>query len=176
MATCTSSTVKGDVLDVVEQTALGTGTGALGGATEQVATSLVNRAIVSSLGGPAAAATGQLGGAALMSRGLGGGAAGAIAAPLFVIEHMGYQELRGQASYQGYQYASKGVRAAVVEGASGFLATVGTATLVGTAAGPVGTVVGIIIGVGIYMLIDHAVGDEIESGVASMVRPRSVVE
>lgn len=163
---------EGNVYDVVEQTSLGGASGAVAGATEQLATGAANRLLLGAAGAPGAIAAGTAGRSAIFARGLGGAAAGGVAAPVFVVGHMAYEEYTGKATYEAHKYVSKAGRAGVagvVSGAAGtaavgLLATVVPAAAAGTAAGPIGTVVGIIVGVGVYYLVDRAVGNEIESG------------
>ncbi|WP_437755028.1 eCIS core domain-containing protein [Sorangium sp. So ce1389] len=68
-------------------------------------------------------------------------------------------------------YEARMTRSAV-SATGGALATIGTAALLGSSAGPVGTVVGIIVGIGAYALTDAMVGDITEESMREALGER----
>jgi hypothetical protein len=122
----------------------------------------------------AAGAEGMVGaGAPLILRGIGGGVAGSIAAPLVVMGQMGFDP---EHSYAGVDYASRATRAFVVGGISGaagagagFLAAGGAGAAVGSVEPGGGTVVGFIVGILAYLVTDLLIGDEIEDWTRDLI-------
>jgi hypothetical protein len=68
-------------------------------------------------------------------------------------------------------YVSGGGRAFVVGGFSGIAAAGLTFAMFGAAAGPVGFVVGLILGVGFYLLTDYLIGARAERGIRTLGQP-----
>jgi hypothetical protein len=145
----------------------GTGSGLVAGSTEQLVTGAMTEGLLPS----AVAAGGTAASTSLLARGVGGGASGAIAAPVFVLTVMALDERH----YEPHQYVSKGARAAVVGGMSGLGSAVLVGAAFGTAAGPVGIVVGVIVGAMLYYLLDKSVGEMVEENVEDIINP-SVAE
>lgn len=144
--------------------------GYTGGFTTQATTSLITEGAI----------TQGIGGAGFGSRIVGGGAGGAVAAPVFTLGMMGYEELTGRADYTGEDYFGKGARATVGGAAAGAGGALGgalaagvTGAILGTEVPIVGNIIGFVVGVGIYMLVDYSVGDEVEAGARSVYRGSS---
>jgi len=100
----------------------------------------------------------------LASRGLGGFAAGGVAAPLVTLTAMALDDQ----DYTAIDYTAKGTRAFVsgsLAGAGGALAAAGTGALLGSEVPIVGNIVGFFVGLGVYYIVDSTVGDSVEGGV-----------
>ncbi|HET8841948.1 MAG TPA: hypothetical protein VFN35_10810, partial [Ktedonobacteraceae bacterium] len=140
----------------------GTAGGAVGAATETAVAGQIARFGIQE---------GLAGGAyILVGRGLSGGAAGAIAAPVVEVGSM----LLSDQEYSGEDYAARATRASVSGGIgaaggamAGALAAGATGALLGSEVPVVGNAVGFLVGIGIYYLSDWLIGDHVEGGVRS---------
>jgi hypothetical protein len=102
---------------------------------------------------------GARGGTALL-RGVGGGAAGGVVAPVITLGTMFYQDITNPLyNPTGADYFAKGGRAMVVGGLSGALASAATFALFGATLGPLGILAGFIIGMAMYYMVDEIAGD-----------------
>jgi len=104
----------------------------------------------------------------ILGRGLGGGVAGGVVAPLTTIGGMALDEWLYGADYDKIDYTAKGTRAFVsgtAAGAGGALAAAGVGALAGSEVPILGNIVGFFVGLGVYYIVDSAVGDDVESGV-----------
>lgn len=86
-----------------------------------------------------------------------------IVAPLVTAGQMALDDEH----YTSIDYLARSGRSAVAAG-GGALATIGTAMLIGSGAGPAGTIVGFIVGAGAYALTDLVVGDYVEDGIREL--------
>jgi hypothetical protein len=131
--------------------------GGVGGATQSLVMSSAGSALSRSLlarGFDPHLATGA-------SRGLGGFAAGGLAAPVFTTTSLA---LDGQ-EHSGTDYAARGTRAFVSGTLSSALAAGVVGAIWGSEVPLAGNVVGFIIGFGGYYVIDALTGEQVEQGV-----------
>jgi hypothetical protein len=123
-----------------------------GAVTGDLAQEYLGRMVASSL-----AERGASAGAARVWGRLGGSAAGVGLGPAMVTAQMAFSD----EVYTGAEYGAAATRSAS-SGAAGLLAEAGFYAFVGTEFGPVGTVVGFLVGAGAYYLFDVTVGEAIE--------------
>lgn len=144
--------------ELVTTGGLGVVSGATGAAVETVVVNQLSRAAITE---------GVAGGGTVIFRsGAGGGAAGGVAAPIFVVGSM----LLSDEHYEGEDYFSKGTRASVAGAGSGILAAGITGAIFGSEVPILGNVVGFVIGVGAYLIIDGTIGDWVEETARDMAR------
>ncbi len=136
--------------ELVTHGGLGVVSGATGSGVETLVVNQLSRAAITE---------GVSGGGSVVFRSsVGGGAAGAIAAPIFALGSMALSD----EDYSGEDYFAVGTRTSVVGGGSGLLAAGFTGAVFGSEVPILGNVVGFVVGVGAYLIIDGAVGDWVE--------------
>jgi hypothetical protein len=139
--------------ELVRHGGLGYASGATGAYVESLWLSQASRSAIGA---------GVSGRAAVASRGAGGGGlGGAVAAPIFTWGEM----LLSDVDYSAEDYFAKGTRATAGGAGSGLLAAGLTGAVWGSEVPIAGNIVGFIVGVGVYMLVDSAIGEHVE-GVA----------
>jgi hypothetical protein len=138
--------------------------GGFGGITSSAIESSLNMSISRSMlteagTGGASAIPGAL---PLLGRGLSGGVAGGITAPIVTMLAMG---LDSEHEYTGIDYAAKGTRAFVsgsIAGGGGALAAGLVGGLAGSEVPLLGNAVGFVVGIGVYYISDWLLGDSVE--------------
>lgn len=96
-------------------------------------------------------------------RGIGGGTVAGPIASVMTVGTMAYYDYTDpNYNPRALDYLSGGGRAFVVGGLSGIATSALTFALFGATLGPIGFIVGLIIGVGLYLLTDHLIGRQTE--------------
>jgi hypothetical protein len=109
-------------------------------------------------------------GASTLGRYAGGTGIAIILVPLTT----GAEMLASDQHFTKIDYAARMGRTLAPAGA-GALATIGTAALIGSSAGPVGTVVGLLVGTVVYFVTDAVVGDPVEEWIRTGMGERGCI-
>jgi len=112
------------------------------------------------------------GSGASLLRGLGGAGAAAPVAGLITLGTMGYYDATDPFyNPAALDYLGGGGRAFVVGGVSGLAASALTFAMFGATLGPLGFVVGLLLGVGLYLLTDYLIGARTERAIRFVGEP-----
>jgi hypothetical protein len=105
-------------------------------------------------------------------RGIGGGAVAGPVSGVITLGTMAYYDASDpRYDPRGLDYFGAGGRAFVVGGLSGLGSSALTFALFGATLGPVGFLVGLIVGVGLYLLTDYLIGARVERGLRYVGEP-----